>query len=182
MPGTARPPRGHGSDAAGNGRLCRRLLRRRRASRSSGSAREAKPKGGVHVAFAAGTRNEVDAFYRAAIAAEGQRRAGAKAPLSRQLLRRVCLRSRRQQHRSRVSPAGVKRLNPPSAQGRGGDHLRLLGAADFGFAAAISGRGRFRSRRGALRPRSWPAPWPVCAAGPRACPRVRRSVRAPRRG
>lgn len=31
-----------------------------------------KPKGGVHVAFTAGTRNEVDAFYRAAIAAGGK--------------------------------------------------------------------------------------------------------------
>ena len=32
----------------------------------------AKPKGGVHVAFAAGTRNQVDAFHRAAIAAGGK--------------------------------------------------------------------------------------------------------------
>ncbi len=31
-----------------------------------------KPKGGVHVAFAAGTRAEVDGFYRAAIAAGGK--------------------------------------------------------------------------------------------------------------
>jgi catechol 2,3-dioxygenase-like lactoylglutathione lyase family enzyme len=31
-----------------------------------------KPKGGTHVAFAAGTRAEVDAFYRAAIAAGGR--------------------------------------------------------------------------------------------------------------
>ena len=32
----------------------------------------AKPKGGTHVAFAAQTRAEVDAFYRAALAAGGQ--------------------------------------------------------------------------------------------------------------
>jgi catechol 2,3-dioxygenase-like lactoylglutathione lyase family enzyme len=31
-----------------------------------------KPKGGVHVAFAARTRAEVDAFYRAALAAGGK--------------------------------------------------------------------------------------------------------------
>jgi catechol 2,3-dioxygenase-like lactoylglutathione lyase family enzyme len=31
-----------------------------------------KPKGGTHVAFAVGTRAEVDAFYRAAIAAGGR--------------------------------------------------------------------------------------------------------------
>jgi catechol 2,3-dioxygenase-like lactoylglutathione lyase family enzyme len=31
-----------------------------------------KPKGGTHVAFTAGTRAEVDAFYRAAIAAGGK--------------------------------------------------------------------------------------------------------------
>ena len=31
-----------------------------------------KPKGGTHVAFTAGTRAEVDAFYRAAIAAGGR--------------------------------------------------------------------------------------------------------------
>ncbi len=32
----------------------------------------AKPKGGTHLAFAVGTRAEVDAFYRAAIAAGGR--------------------------------------------------------------------------------------------------------------
>jgi catechol 2,3-dioxygenase-like lactoylglutathione lyase family enzyme len=32
----------------------------------------AKPKGGTHVAFAAGTRAEVDSFYEAAIAAGGK--------------------------------------------------------------------------------------------------------------
>jgi catechol 2,3-dioxygenase-like lactoylglutathione lyase family enzyme len=32
----------------------------------------AKPKGGTHVAFAVGTRAEVDAFHRAAIAAGGR--------------------------------------------------------------------------------------------------------------
>ncbi len=32
----------------------------------------AKPMGGTHVAFAAGTRAEVDAFYRAALAAGGR--------------------------------------------------------------------------------------------------------------
>jgi catechol 2,3-dioxygenase-like lactoylglutathione lyase family enzyme len=32
----------------------------------------AKPKGGTHVAFAVGTRAEVDEFYRAAIAAGGR--------------------------------------------------------------------------------------------------------------
>jgi catechol 2,3-dioxygenase-like lactoylglutathione lyase family enzyme len=32
----------------------------------------AKPKGGTHVAFAVGTRAEVDAFYRAAMAAGGR--------------------------------------------------------------------------------------------------------------
>jgi len=32
----------------------------------------AKPKGGAHVAFAVGTRAEVDAFHRAAIAAGGR--------------------------------------------------------------------------------------------------------------
>jgi catechol 2,3-dioxygenase-like lactoylglutathione lyase family enzyme len=32
----------------------------------------AKPKGGTHVAFTVGTRAEVDAFYRAAIAAGGR--------------------------------------------------------------------------------------------------------------
>src|SRR5271165_5177634 len=48
----------------------------------------AKPMGGTHVAFAAGTRAEVDAFYRAALAAGGRDngapgRAGPPAPAPR---------------------------------------------------------------------------------------------------
>ena len=64
-----------------------------------------KPKGGTHVAFTAQTRAEVDAFYRAAIAGGRPRqwRAGSAAPLPRALLRRLRPRSRRQQHRGRVS-------------------------------------------------------------------------------
>ena len=65
----------------------------------------AKPKGGIHVAFTARTRDEVDAFYRAAMAAGGKDN-GAPGPRPHyhaQLLRRVCPRSRRQQHRGRVS-------------------------------------------------------------------------------
>ena len=63
-----------------------------------------KPKGGTHVAFTAKTRAEVDAFYRAAIAAGGRDNGppGPRPALPPALLWRLRLRSRRQQHRSRV--------------------------------------------------------------------------------
>ena len=63
----------------------------------------------LHVAFRADTRAQVDAFYRAAIAAGG-RDNGATRParaLPSQLLRRVRARSGRSQHRGGVSCACV---------------------------------------------------------------------------
>ena len=78
-------------------------------SRSSGSGPGAKPKGGTHVAFAADTRAEVDAFYHAALAAGGRDNGapGPEAALPRQLLRRLRPRSRRQQHRGGLPQAGM---------------------------------------------------------------------------
>jgi catechol 2,3-dioxygenase-like lactoylglutathione lyase family enzyme len=62
----------------------------------------------VHVAFAAQSRADVDAFYHAPLGRrQGQRRAGAASHLSRQLLRRLRARPGRQQHRGRVPRAGL---------------------------------------------------------------------------
>ena len=64
-----------------------------------------------HVAFTARSSAEVDAFYAAAIAAGGARqwRAGAAADVSSELLRRLRLRPRRQQCRSRLPRSGIAR-------------------------------------------------------------------------
>ena len=62
----------------------------------------------VHIAIAAKDRASVDAFYKAAIAAGGDRQRRARHPraLSPELLRRVRARSRWAQHRGGVSRPG----------------------------------------------------------------------------
>ena len=62
-----------------------------------------------HVAFTARSRAEVDAFYAAAIAAGGRDNGGPglRPHLSSELLRRLRLRSRRQQCRSRLPRSGI---------------------------------------------------------------------------
>jgi catechol 2,3-dioxygenase-like lactoylglutathione lyase family enzyme len=67
--------------------------------------------GTTHIAFTAGTRALVDAFYKAAIRRRRarQRRTGTAPALPRQLLRRVRARSGRLQHRSRLPLARLKR-------------------------------------------------------------------------
>ena len=87
----------------------------------------AKPKGGTHVAFTAPTRADVDSFYRAALAAGGRDNGSPGASLPPGLLWRLRPRSRRQQHRSGVSPAGMKIQ---------ACFYPRLPAADFGLAGA----------------------------------------------
>ena len=88
------------------------------------------PSGPLHVAFAADSRAAVDAFYHAALQAGGTDNGppGPPARISRQLLRRLRARSRRQQYRGGLPPAGVRsgphhgrvQLGSEKTQGFGG--------------------------------------------------------------
>ena len=64
--------------------------------------------GTLHIAIASDDRGTVDAFYRAAIAAGGRnRRAGPAPPVSPELLRRLCARSRWPQRRGGMPRTGM---------------------------------------------------------------------------
>jgi len=68
-------------------------------------------RGATHVAFNAGDRSAVDAFYEAAMAGggKGQRRSRTASALPRELLRGLRPRSGQQQHRGGVPQAGMRR-------------------------------------------------------------------------
>ena len=77
----------------------------------------------VHLAFGANSRAEVDAFYKAAIAAGGKENGapGIRATIIRPLLRRLRARCRRPQHRGGLPQAGVgarrnDRMSDPNAR------------------------------------------------------------------
>ena len=75
---------------------------------------------GTHIAFVADTRDQVDAFYQGAMGAGGRDNGapGIRA-LSPELLRSLRARSRRDEHRGGVPPAGVIDSGPAKGRAAG---------------------------------------------------------------
>ena len=68
-----------------------------------------KPVGGLHVAFTAESRSQVEAFYQAGLSAGGRDNGGPGLRPNHQTLRRLHSRPRRQQHRSSLRQSRVDR-------------------------------------------------------------------------